>query len=69
MFVYEFVGEDSSSDIGNWTVVIVAQNLKEAKKLLRRHMKGRALLKTDLVPMNTMPYLGEMIVFSNVESR
>ena len=71
MFVFEFSGSDSSCDAGSWLVVIVANNLTEAKKLLRRHMKSqrRTLLKTDLVPFNTLPYTGEMVVFSNVESR
>lgn len=71
MHVFEFRGADSSSDAGSWLVVIVANNLNEAKKLLRWHMKSqrRTLLKADLVPLNTLPYSGEMVVFSNVESR
>lgn len=71
MFVFEFSGDDSGSDTGSWIVVIVANNLAEAKKLLRRHMKSqkRVLLKDDLVPLNTLPYTGEMVVFSNVETR
>lgn len=71
MFVFEFSGADSSSDAGSWIVVIVANNLNEAKKLLRRHMKSqrRTLLAQDLIPLNTLPYTGEMVVFSNVESR
>lgn len=70
MFVFEFSGYDPSSDNGSWQVVIIAQNLKEAKKLLRKHMKsiGHELTKMDLLPLNTLPYLGEMVVFSNVES-
>lgn len=71
MTVFEFSGDDPSSDAGSWTVVIVANNLAKAKKLLRRHMKSqkRVLLEDDLVPLNTLPYTGEMVVFSNVEMR
>lgn len=71
MFVFEFVGNDSSSDAGYWTVVIIAKNLKAARQALVHHMRahGREFLtKDELIPVNKTPY-SEGVVFSNVESR
>lgn len=72
MKTYAFSEKDPSSDIGYWTVVILAKSLPEARAVLKMLLEaaGRKLNNPKIKPDQCSPVAdGYTVVYNDIENR